>query len=140
MKPSALLDTSVVVAGIGWKGGDARTVFGLLAMRGFISYRTPAVTEEWSQILARMADQPRWENPNWPGWLDWLKRASRLHPDLAAKAMSRDRKDDPIINGAIACHAGFLVTYDQDLLALEKPYGVACVTPRAFLSHVLRSS
>jgi predicted nucleic acid-binding protein len=39
---------------------------------------------------------------------------------------------------AVAVRAAFIVTYDSDLLALQKPHGVACVTPRAFLSAILR--
>jgi hypothetical protein len=30
------------------------------------------------------------------------------------------------------------VSYDPDLLDLKKPQGILCVTPRAFLSAVLR--
>ena len=40
MKPIAVLDSSIVVAGIGWRR-DARLVLRLLARRGFISIRTP---------------------------------------------------------------------------------------------------
>ena len=38
----------------------------------------------------------------------------------------------------VSAGAKFLVTYDKDLLPLQKPFGVEIVTPRAFLSAVLR--
>jgi len=47
VKPVAVLDSSVVVSGIGWSGGDARKVLVLLARRGFVSLRTPWLTAEW---------------------------------------------------------------------------------------------
>jgi predicted nucleic acid-binding protein len=132
----------VVVAGIGWRGDDARSVLHLLAVRGFTSWRTPAVTAEWTEVTARVAaEERRWRNPNWPAWLDWLLRASRLREDLpVAQIVKRDPKDDPIVSAAIACRCAFLVSYDPHLLRLEKPYGVQCVTPRSFLSIVLRES
>ena len=37
---------------------------------------------------------------------------------------------------AVAARAQFIVAYDPDLLDLENPYGIACVTPRRFLSSV----
>lgn len=141
MKPGALLDTSVVVSAIGWRGGPARATLRLLAARGFISYRTPAVTREWIDIMAEVSREDRhWSNPNWAAWLDWLKRASILRPDPPPKLISRrDLKDNPIVNAAIGCRADYLVTYDRHLLTLQKPYGVECVTPLAFLSAVLKS-
>ena len=50
----------------------------------------------------------------------------------------RDPKDDPAVAAAVSGGAQFLVAYYKDLLALESPYGVRCVTPRGFLSAVLR--
>jgi predicted nucleic acid-binding protein len=39
---------------------------------------------------------------------------------------------------AVAANARYLVTADKDLLDLGKPYGVSCLTPRAFLSETLK--
>jgi predicted nucleic acid-binding protein len=49
----------------------------------------------------------------------------------------RDLKDNPVLALAIAQRAAFLVTHDLDFLDLETPYGVQCVTPRAFIRHLL---
>ena len=140
MKPIAVLDSSTVVAGIGWSGGDARSVLVLLAQRGFISLRTPWLTAEWSDVTQRVAEEIRWNNANWPNWLAWLKRASILVGDPPTKRIvSRDPKDDPVVAATVCGGAQYLVAYDQDLLDLEKPYGVNCVTPRVFLASVLKA-
>jgi predicted nucleic acid-binding protein len=113
----------------------------LLAKRGFISVRTPWLTAEWAEVTERVAEEAQWQNKNWPNWLDWLKTASLLLDDPPMrKTVRRDPKDDPVIAAAVSGGAQYLVAYDRHLLDLGKPYGVACVTPRAFLSAVLRQS
>ena len=83
----------------------------------------------------------RWKNQNWPGWLDWLKRASKLHDAIPLrKTVKRDPNDDPVIMSALAAQVQFIVTTDNDLLDLGKPYGVACITPREFLATLLRQA
>jgi predicted nucleic acid-binding protein len=46
-------------------------------------------------------------------------------------------KDNPILAVAISERAGYLVSYDGDLLDLGRPYGVRCVAPRVFIAAVL---
>jgi putative PIN family toxin of toxin-antitoxin system len=142
IKPRAVLDSSVVVSGLGWRGGDARKVLNLLACRGFMSYRTAWLTEEWAETVQFVAEnEPRWKNQNWAAWLDWLKRVSRLVESIPMrKTVKRDANDDPVIMSALAAQAGFIVTTDNDLLSLGKPYGVACVSPRDFIKSVLRTN
>jgi predicted nucleic acid-binding protein len=134
------LDSSVVVSAIGWRGGEARAVLRLLAVGGFESWRTPWMTAEWAETVQRVAEtEKRWRNPNWTNWLAWLTAVSKLSGDIPIRrTVRRDPKDDPVIMAAVGVRADFLVTYDPDLLDLKKPHGVFCVTPRAFLSAVLR--
>jgi predicted nucleic acid-binding protein len=141
VKPIAVLDSSVVVSGIGWRGGDARAVLRMLARRVFMSAQTPWLTAEWTETVERVArEEKRWQNTNWRAWLDWLKRASVPFEEIPIRVtVRRDPKDDPVVMSAVAARAHFIVAYDPDLLDLEKPYGIACVTPREFLSSVRRS-
>jgi len=138
VRPIAVLDSSVVVSGIGWSGGDARSVLVLLAQRAFVSVRTPWLTAEWAEVTERVSQEVRWANRNWANWLEWLKRASLLVDERPTRRIVRDVKDDPVLATALSGGAQYLVAYDQDLLDLGKPYGVACLTPRAFLGAVLR--
>jgi putative PIN family toxin of toxin-antitoxin system len=138
MKLAAVLDTSVVISALGWRG-EARTVLRLLARRCFTSVRSPYLTREWTETLTQMSAEYTWPNPNWPSWLEWLKAKSRLVEDGPLKRIVRDPKDDPILGLAIAERVPFLVSYDGDLLDLERPYGVQCVAPRRFIGPVLSS-
>ena len=139
-KPRAVLDSSVVVSGIGWRGGDARAVLKLLAVGGFESWRTPWITAEWFDTVQRVAEtEKRWRNPNWTNWLEWLKTVSKFSDDIPIrKTVKRDPKDDPVVMAAVSVQAAFIVTSDSDLLTLGKPHGVHCVTPRGFVSTILR--
>ncbi|HYV27905.1 MAG TPA: PIN domain-containing protein [Candidatus Eisenbacteria bacterium] len=141
MKPVAVLDSSVVVAGIGWRGGEAREVLRLLALRRFVSARTSWLTSEWAETVERVAhEEKRWRNGNWRGWLDWLSYASVPFREIPIRVtVRRDPKDDPVVMSAVATRTQFMVAYDPDLLDLEKPYGIAGVTPRKFLSIVRQS-
>ncbi len=136
MKLVAVLDSSVVVSGIGWRG-EARNVLRLLAQRSFVSVRTPYLTREWTETLTELSTERQWPNPNWACWLEWLKAKSRLVNEVPIKRIVRDPKDDPVLAVAISQRAGYLVSYDRDLLDLQAPYGVRCVRPRAFISAVL---
>lgn len=90
--------------------------------------------------MARVAtEESRRKNPSWPAWLDWLKRVSRLVDSVPLKpTVRRDPKDDIVLAAGVAGCAEFVVTKDPDLLDLEKPFGLCCLTPRAFLSAVIR--
>lgn len=135
-----MLDTSVVAAGIGWAGGPGRHVLALLARRTFQSVRTPELTAEWADTLADLAArETRWQNRNWAHWLDWLRQKSALvEPSVLRATVKRDPDDDVVLAAALGGRAAYLVTYDQDLLELEKPFGIEILRPGAFVSRLLR--
>ncbi len=49
------------------------------------------------------------------------------------KRRSRDPKDDRFLAAALAAPAQAIVSYDEDLLALETPFGVPVLRPPRFL-------
>jgi predicted nucleic acid-binding protein len=57
---------------------------------------------------------------------------------LVKKTVKRDPNDDPVIMAAVAVRAAYIVTTDDDLLSLKKPYGSTCILPRKFLGAILR--
>ncbi len=133
MKPLAVLDSSVVVSALGWEG-EARRILSLLAKRAFTSCTTAALSEEWAESVAATAGLPKWRNPNWANWLKWLTGVSLLAEAAPLRrTVKRDPKDDPVLAAALGACAVYVVSYDRDLLDLEKPFGIQCVHPRAFL-------
>jgi len=49
------------------------------------------------------------------------------------KQRSRDLKDERFIAAALAAKAKAIVSYDSDLLVLQKPFGIPVMRPAAFL-------
>ncbi len=133
MKPLVVLDSSTVVSALGWQG-EARRILSLLAKRAFTSCTTAALSEEWAEAAATSASFPKWRNPNWANWLRWLTDVSLLAEAVPLRrTVKRDPKDDPVLAAALGARAAYLVSYDRDLLDLEKPFGIQCIHPRAFL-------
>ena len=126
MKVIAVLDSSIGISGIGWRG-EARNVLRLLARRAFVSIRTPYLTREWTETLAGLSAEPRWPNPNWAGWLEWFKTKSRLVDDPPLKRIVRDPKDDPILAGAISQRADYRFPTIRIFWILKR---LACVALR----------
>lgn len=60
-------------------------------------------------------------------------RGELVHPAHRVK-ISRDPKDDMLIEAALAGHSEFLSSGDQDLLVRRKYETVRIVTPRTFLA------
>ena len=133
MKPLVVLDSSTVGSALGWQG-EARRILSLLAKRAFTSCTTAALSEEWAEAVATSASLPKWRNPNWANWLKWLTDVSLLAEAVPLRrTVKRDPKDDPVLAAALGARAAYLVSYDRDLLDLEKPFGIQCIHPRAFL-------
>jgi putative PIN family toxin of toxin-antitoxin system len=57
---------------------------------------------------------------------------------MKVSGVARDPDDDTILGAAIEGCAEYLVTGDQDLLALGEYEGIRIVTPRAFLERLKR--
>jgi len=62
--------------------------------------------------------------------LAWIAAKSvYVNPMPLVNRLSRDPEDNVFVATAVAARAEFLITQDRDLLVLEKPFGVAIVTP-----------
>jgi putative PIN family toxin of toxin-antitoxin system len=66
-------------------------------------------------------------------WIEDLAVAAVLVADGPGPGICRDPADEIYLAAAVAAGAGFLVTGDDDLLALREHGGVAVVAPRRFL-------
>ena len=127
-----VLDANVIVAGGCWQGEGWLCLIKLARRRAF-AYGTQATMEETRETALRVIrDQQPAHNAvarlNW-----YLENVRVVEPTPLGKSRSRDVKDDPYLMAALAAKALMIVTYDRDLLVLEKPFGVAIVRPAKFL-------
>ena len=131
-----VFDTTVIVEAIFWPHSTARRLLTGLARRRFKTAVNAAILEEYSAITAEVrarlfpAAQPS-------GALACIASKSiPTEPIPLVRKLSRDPEDNLFVATAAAARASFLVTQDRDLLVLEKPFGVAIVTPVELLRQL----
>ena len=132
-KSIAVLDTSVIVAGIFWQSDAYRCLIALTRRRFFVvgcdeifsEYRRSALKRE-----KQFGIDPR-------PMLDYLEMSARkIKPAHLRAPVCRDKSDEIFIAVAVAANAQFIVTYDPDLLVLKKPFGIEISRPREFLRTI----
>jgi putative PIN family toxin of toxin-antitoxin system len=131
----AVYDCNVILSGIGWNG-SARNCLKLVARRRVFLFVTDAILNEYESIIPEtLAEELPEINPH--PKLAWVRAKSRLvEPSPLGKRRSRDAKDDIYLAGALAASAQYIVTYDNDLLDLEKPFGIETIRPAEFLRRL----
>ena len=128
----AVYDANVVVAGVCWQGEGWLCLI-KLAQRQAFAFGTAATLAETRETAIRLIDQQAPAH-NAAGRLTWYLDTVRIvDPIPLGKARSRAPKDDPYLAAALAAKAEAIVTYDRDLLVLEKPFGIRIVRPIEFL-------
>lgn len=131
----AVYDCNVILSGIGWNG-SARNCLKLVAQRRVFLFVTDAILNEYESVIPEtLAEELPEINPH--PKLVWVRAKSRLvEPSPLGKRRSRDAKDDIYLASALAASAQYIVTYDNDLLDLEKPFGIETIRPAEFLRRL----
>jgi putative PIN family toxin of toxin-antitoxin system len=132
-KSIAILDTSVVVAGIFWKTDAHRCLVALTKRRFFIAGCEEIFSEYRRSALKREKQFGVDPRPI----LDYLETTARkIEPVHLPEPVCRDSNDEIFLAAAIAANAAFIVTHDPDLLVLKKPFGIEIMRPREFLRRI----
>ena len=130
-----VLDANVVASGVCWQGEAYRCLV-KIARRQAFACATEDTLAETRETAARLIRELEPKN-NAANILSWyLEKVKTVEPTPLGKQRSRDAKDDPYLAAALAAHAGFIVSYDKDLLELKKPFGIEIVRPAQFLKLV----
>lgn len=131
---SAVLDTNVLVSGLGWpRSAPARLIEALLAGR-FLLVSSPPLLAELGRVLryprlAAVFSQPE-EVVTLVGEIAILvEPRARLH-------VLGDEADNRVLEAAFEAVADFIITGDRGLLVLENYESARVVTPRFFLDHL----
>ena len=130
-----VLDANVVFAGVGWRG-EACDCLLAMAKRRITVFTTLEILEEVRALLADRGDKFKYPPITTLNW--YYDRVKVVEPSPLGKQRSRDAKDDPYLACALAAGAKIIVSRDDDLLALEKPFGIQIVTPRELLAKLAK--
>ena len=130
---NVVVDTNVVISAIFWPG-ESRDCLVLWAERRFHLVITVPIFEEYGEVARRVGRKIPNVNPE--PWLKWIERKAKVYePAPLGRQRSRDPDDDLFLACALASGAKRVVSKDQDLLDMEKPFGIEILTPRAFLAQ-----
>ena len=127
-----VIDTNTFISA-GWRvNAHARRVSAGVARRRFRLAVSAAILDEYRGVSQR----PIFAGKNYAGLLSWIeKHAIAVDPAPLAKRRSRDAKDDIFLGCALSAGAIYIVSSDQDLLALEKPFGIEIIQPASFIAR-----
>lgn len=128
---SAVLDTNVLVSGLGWRDSVPGRIVDALLDGRFVAITSLVLVDE----LRRVLDYPRLrEHFADPGQVVSLiaEVSVVVEPSSRVEAVATDA-DNRLLEVASAAGAHFVVTGDREILALEGYRGSRIVSPRAFL-------
>jgi len=129
---AVVFDTGVLISAIGWRGPAHRCLAAVARRRCRLIVSDDIMAEYESRVPAVVAQEA--PGANAPGALAWVRaKALWIEPVPLGKQRSRDLNDEPFIAAALAANAKAIVSYDNDLLTLRKPFGILTVRPAAFL-------
>ena len=132
---AAVFDSNILISAIGW-GGLPRACLDLVAAGQVQLCVTPEIWEEYDCRIPEVLTSKKPDAKPRPV-LDWLLTiATFADPAPLGKRRSRDLRDDRYLAAALGAGAKCVVTNDRDLLDLDKPFGVAMLTPVEFLKLV----
>jgi len=131
-----VFDAGVVFSGAGWRG-EAHLCLVAMARRRVIAFASAVTIDELRGVVDRFG----FKVPNSPYTiLEWYYRTVKVvSPAPLGKQRSRDPKDDPYLACALGAGVNLIVSRDQDLLVLEKPFGIEIITPRALLTRLAKT-
>ncbi len=130
-----VFDAGVVFSGAGWRG-EAHLCLLAMARRRVTAFATPETVAELRRVVEGIGFKAR-HSPY--SILDWYYGTAKLvSPAPLGKQRSRDLNDDPYLACAPAAGADVVVSRDEDLLVLRKPFGIEIITPRELLKRLAR--
>ncbi len=125
-----VLDTNVVVSGIFW-GGTPLLVLEQWALSRFEAFASSLILDEYQRVL-RHKNRQR-PVPVLEDWLEFIHARLRIVSPRRQVSLCRDPHDDKFLSCALTARADYIVSGDEDLLAIKDVEGIPIVTPRVFL-------
>jgi putative PIN family toxin of toxin-antitoxin system len=140
MRPSAVVDASVLVSAFLFPESVPGRILKLAAEGRFALHLSPILIEETRRSLLnpRLREDYGHSAESALTWCEGLRRIGAMAPEPLPDIGSacRDPDDDHVIAAAVAARAGTIVTGDKDLLALGRHQTIRILTARAFLTEL----
>ena len=131
----AVLDSNVIVAGLIKSTGLSGEILTLLRDGAFTAVFSGDLVDEIAAVLAypKLKMKYRLGRKDLEAIAGLFSLRGELVETVERVGVCRDPNDDFLIEAAVAGNAAYLVTGDEDLLALKRFRQIRIVRPRAFL-------
>ena len=130
-----VIDAGVVFSAAGWRG-EAHRCLVAMAHRQVIAYATFETLNELRKLLEDRGNKVKFPPVTTLNW--YYDRVKLVEPAPLGKQRSRDVKDDPYLACALAAGAKIIVSRDEDLPVMKKPFGIQILTPRELLTKLAK--
>jgi predicted nucleic acid-binding protein len=135
--PSIVLDTNATLDWLVFRDKTATVLGTAIEARQLIWLATPAMRQEFDQVLSRAALAP-WRSHDRTAAAAWQKLAQMSGGEpMPGPLRCRDPDDQVFIDMALQCRCAWLITRDRALLALAsraRAWGLNIATPLEFAS------
>ena len=132
----AVLDTDVLMSGLVSADGPPRRILDAWLMDLYTLVTSLYLVEERIHVLSypRITARLRLDETELTAILAGLLAKAEVTPgQLHLTGVTRDPKDDAVLACAVEGEADYIVSGDQDLLAIDQQEGIQVVPPRRFL-------
>jgi putative PIN family toxin of toxin-antitoxin system len=127
-----VLDTNVLVAAAYAPASASRRIVDACVGGDLVAVASPAIRAEYELIVRRAVRVEGYEDR----LARFLKRLDLVDPPETPRRVPDDPEDDKFLSAAVAGRAGWIITSDRHLLALD-PYGpIRIVSPGVFVRLV----
>ena len=124
-----VVDTNVVISAV-FFGGKPRKIIKAIADGTLIAYATPAIIEEYLEIVNEMINRKQGKL-NSTILMPLIEKIIVSQP-LSSIKICRDPDDDKFIECAVAAKAMYIVSGDKDLLDIAEYQDIKIVTASEF--------
>jgi uncharacterized protein len=116
-----VLDTNVLVSGIAYPGGTPGKILGAWRQGSLVVVLSRHILDELARSLPRLNHRLNWQPQDFEDHVETLAlQASMVEPETVAPGTVRDAGDLLVLGTLLASKADYLVTGDDDLLALAE--------------------
>lgn len=133
-KLRVVLDTNIYVSSL-LTDGTSREITNLVLDQAFEVFVSPYILEELYSVLTRKLDYSKEETKMITRAIGQVAEIIDISRDLEVENLT-DPDDNPIIETAMEARAGFLVTNDDRLPAVNEYQGLKIKTAAEFLSLI----
>jgi putative PIN family toxin of toxin-antitoxin system len=137
MKPQIVLDTNALVAALRSRRGAAFRLVSLLPDAPFEINLSVPLLYGYEEILPQQLYGTEFTATDIDDFLDYLCTIANLHEIFFLwRPMLTDPKDEMLLELAVKARCQYIVTYNTRNFRGAAQFGIAVVTPKAFLEAI----